>query len=209
MKEPFFPLQTMNELPEPMEQRFKLYLNILPIVEQAIMYVLFVTGSLIILATVYILTFKIMFKNYQQRNMDICKNQKTIYSPCEIAIDTDSDDCSKKENKTLISDKLRDLSAKLTDKMYDTVGSVKKVSDINVKQIFERKASLKNSTLNTTLNDSKSDSGDDYDYREVKQSDSDEDCKYLEVVDDGNDFYKNFDSNIKRTDHDLILQISD
>ncbi|XP_075988799.1 scavenger receptor class B member 1-like isoform X2 [Anticarsia gemmatalis] len=161
----------MYSLPPSMQQRFSLYLNILPIVEQGAMYALFVTGALFILTTVYILTFKVMFR--KSRDFNDWKEKDGIYAPCEVPLsDTDTDD----NGKSLIkyhSEKIKDLSSKFSDKMYDTVGSVKGkvVDEINhVKHAFDKK-----------------DCKDEKGYAVVKQSDSEDDCKYLEVIDDGSD----------------------
>lgn len=165
----------MYNLPPSLQQRFGLYLNILPLVEQGAMYSLFITGAVFILTTVYILTFKVMFR--KPKDFDHWKEKDGIYAPCEIPLsDTDTD---VENNKFLIkthAEKLKDLSNKLSDKMYDTVGSVKDkmVGELNhVKHAFDRKDSR------------------DLGYAVVKQSDSEDDCKYLEVIDDGSDLVSN------------------
>ncbi|KAF9413429.1 hypothetical protein HW555_008321 [Spodoptera exigua] len=170
---------TMNALPPSMKQRFGLYLNVLPLVEQGAMYLLFVTGAIFILSTVYILTFKIMFR--KQQNFDQWKEKEGIYAPCEVPLsDTDIESDNKHSILKNHSEKLKDLSTRFSDKMYDTVGSVKDrvVEELqHVKNVFERRSSKH------VENDFKNDNNH---YTAIKQSDSDsDDCKYLEVLDDG------------------------
>ncbi|XP_059057666.1 scavenger receptor class B member 1-like [Achroia grisella] len=198
----------MYTLTPSLEQRFNLYLNILPVVEQAAMYILFAIGAGLILATIYNLAFKIMFKsvnNRQKRNIDIgnqyctkdIKNKNTIYTPCETPLNDLESDCSDPQfdperRPSLLKihgDKIKELSNRLSDKMYDSVGAVKdKFIDefTHVKNIFDRRNSLKNEDNNAY----RSDSGDEmnHGYRSVKQTDSDDDYKYLEVIDDGSEF---------------------
>lgn len=237
----------MYALPDSMEQRFKLYLNILPVVEQSAMYLLFASGIIFIVLTIYRLTFRIMFKslnNKNQRNFVISdlwiEKEKTrvdkdgIYAPCEIPLsDTDTDDpqFDSERRPSLLkthSDRIKELSHRLSDKVYDSVGSMKdKVRDFNhVKNIFnnEQKDSLISPDDSLTNDAFKSDSSDtekDYNgsYHKVRQTDSDDDCKYLEVIDDGSEFDGNstitVDSNraqnLKELDSstkDIILHIS-
>lgn len=192
-----------------MEQRFQLYLNILPVVEQAIMYFAFLSGSILTLITIYILTFKIMFKSIEHNDLwsDNGKNNRDVYVPCEIPIDTDTDDDIAK-GKSNFGDKMRDLSIKITDKVYDTVGSVKDRVAVNVRGIFDRDCDI---VIESDA--SKSDSGEDndFDYKEVKQSDSEDDCKYLEVMDDGLDLDISFnnDRTKLKKGNDLVLHISE
>lgn len=198
----------MYELPPSMEQRFKLYLNILPVAEQAIMYLAFITGSLLTLITIYILTFKVMFKSNDPWGDNESKMwsdnncNKNVYAPCEMPLDTDSDDDFVKASN--FGDKMKDLSIKLTDKVYDTVGSVKEKVAENVRNIFD---------IVIESDGTKSDTSEEnFDYREVKQSDSDDDCKYLEVMDDGMDLNLSFDNSrpkLKNYNNDLVLHISD
>lgn len=203
----------MYSLTPSLEERFKLYLNILPVVEKAAMYLLFLTAACLILVTVYILTFKVMFKTFdqkKQRNFAIpthiwtekeTRNKDSIYAPCEIPLDDTESDSSDPQLDTdrrpsllkVHSDRIKELSHKLSDKMYDTAGSVRdKVRDeiTHVKNIFtDRKNSLINES---SLNDGyRTDSCDDEKrdgYAEVGQTDSEDDCKYLEVLDDGSGF---------------------
>lgn len=239
----------MYSLPDSMEQRFKLYLNILPAVEQTAMYLLFAAGIIFIVLTIYRLTFRIMFKslnNKKQCNFVISDlwidkeksrmDKDGVYAPCEIPLsDTDTDDqqFDTERRPSLLkshSDRIRELSHKLSDKVYDSVGSVKdKVRELtHVKHIFnnERKDSLITCDESLTNDAYKSDSSDaekDYNgsYHKVRQSDSDDDCKYLEVIDDGSEFDgsnstvvadSNMAQNLKELDSsgkDIILHISD
>ncbi|XP_053622044.1 scavenger receptor class B member 1-like isoform X1 [Plodia interpunctella] len=234
----------MYSLTPSLEHRFNLYLNVLPIVEQGAMYILFISAACLILSSVYILTFKVMFKTVankkKQRNIVIGndmwiekekKNRDNIYAPCEIPLndtESDSDPQFDQERRPSLlkthSDRIKELSHKLGDKVYDSVGTVKDlVRDeiIHVKNIFsDRRNSVKNEETNDAY---KSDSGDDerdYGYKTVRQTDSDDDCKYLEVIDDGSGFedeQKHFDSKmcnqLKRldstVDEEMILHISD
>ncbi|KAG7295692.1 hypothetical protein JYU34_021976 [Plutella xylostella] len=224
----------MYSLPESMETRFKLYLNILPVVEQACMYIFFILGVFFILLTVYRLAFNVMFKSFdkskKQRNIIIGtdlwfekennakhKSEKDeIYTPCEIPL---GDDSESDENLQLHydgrrpsgfikihGDRIKELSHKLGDRVYDSIGSVKdKVRDelTHVKHIFQDVSSRKNSlipaTHETASNDAyKDDSNSESEmksnnqqiYSRVAQSDSEDDFKYLdiEVVDDGSGF---------------------
>ncbi|XP_052748979.1 scavenger receptor class B member 1-like isoform X2 [Galleria mellonella] len=220
-----------------LERRFNLYLNILPVVERAAMYVLFGIGTCLIFATIYNLTFKIMFKsvnNRTTRNIVIGnqfssnekKNNNTIYSPCETplnGVDSDSSDTQfdPERRPSLLKvhgDRLKELSSKLSDKMYDSVGTVKDIvmgELTHVKNIFDRKSSLRNDANDPY----KSDSGEEMiqGYKTIKQSDSDDDCKYLEVIDDGSEFDTiDFDTNnskrlkdLERRDKETILHIKE
>ncbi|KAF9794086.1 hypothetical protein SFRURICE_013551 [Spodoptera frugiperda] len=170
---------TMNSLPPSMKQRFGLYLNILPIVEQGAMYLLFITGAIFILSTVYVLTFKIMFR--KQQNFDQWKENEGIYARCEVPMsDTDVESDNKHSILKNHTEKFKDLGAKFSDRMYDTVGSVKDrvVEELHhVKHVFDRRSSKHTET------DLRNDNNQ---YTAIKQSDSDsDDCKYLEVLDDG------------------------
>ncbi|KOB64394.1 Uncharacterized protein OBRU01_24345, partial [Operophtera brumata] len=199
----------MYGLPPSMEQRFQLYLNILPVVEQAIMYFAFLTGSLLTLVTIYILTFKIMFKSIKHKDLwsDNNQNNMDVYVPCEIPLDIDSDDDILKE-KSNFGDKMRDLSIKLTDKVYDTVGSVKDRVAVNVRGIFDRHSDI---VIESDGSKSETSEENDFDYKEVKQSDSEDDCKYLEVIDDGMDLDLSFnnDSTKLKKGNDLVLHIAE
>ncbi|CAH0404434.1 unnamed protein product [Chilo suppressalis] len=206
----------MYSLTPSLEQRFKLYLNILPVVEKVAMYLLFLTGASLILTTVYILTFKIMFKTFdqkKQRNIAIGtevwlekegKRKSRDNIACDIPLNDSESDTSDPQfdpdrRPSLLKihgDRIKVLSHKLSDRMYDSVGSVRdKVRDefTHVKHIFNEK---RNSLINESKsNDAyKSDSGEDDEengYAAVGQSDSDDECKYLEVVDDGSVFDRN------------------
>ncbi|CAH1642240.1 unnamed protein product [Spodoptera littoralis] len=170
---------TMNSLPPSMKQRFGLYLNILPLVEQGAMYLLFITGAIFILSTVYILTFKIMFR--KQKHFDQWKENEGVYARCEVPMsDTDLESDNKHSILKNRTEKIKDLGTKFSDRMYDTVGSVKDrvVEELqHVKNVFDRRSSKHVET------DFKNDNNQ---YTAIKQSDSDsDDCKYLEVLDDG------------------------
>lgn len=242
--------QRMYSLTPNLESRFKLYLNILPVVEQGAMYLLFVTGAILILFTIYRLTFNVMFKtfdgNKNHRNfvigtdlwIDREKNRKdkdSIYAPCEIPLNESDSDNSDPQFDTdrrpsllkTHSDRIKELSYKLGDKVYDSVGSIKdKVTSItHVKNVFrdERKGSLVNKDDSIANDAYKSDSSDSDNYKgnykAVKQSDSDDDCKYLEVVDDDEFDHstlkietKDRSDQLKRLEssaNEMIIQISD
>lgn len=176
----------MYKLPPTLQQRFSLYLNVLPVVEQTAMYALFVTGAVFILTTVYMLTFQVMFR--KPRDFENWKEKDGVYAPCEVPLsDTDTD---VENNKSLLkfhSEKIKDFSARLSDRVYDTVGSVKgkMVGELNnVKHVFDKKDNKPN----------------DQSYAEVKQSDSEDDCKYLEILDDGSDLIFNQKYETRRTE---------
>lgn len=231
----------MYSLPKSLEDRFNIYLNILPFVERGAMYVLFSVGSILIFLTVYRLAFKVMFKNFdgakKQRNCiigskqikDTKKVHKDIYAPCEIALnDTESDNSDPQFDEErrpsffkTHSDRLRELGHRLGDKVYDSVGSVKvKVNDVlHVQKVFnDRKNSLINKDESVANDGFKSDSGDERacSYEAVRQSDSEDDCRYLEVLDDGSGFdgpTRNFESRrgstLKALDGTVIVEFSD
>ncbi|XP_063898685.1 scavenger receptor class B member 1 isoform X1 [Helicoverpa armigera] len=171
----------MHALPTSLKNRFNLYLNILPVVEQGAMYLLFITGAIFILLTVYILTFKVMFR--KPKTFDAWKEKESIYAACEIPLsDTDTDNDIKQSVLKIHSEKLKDLSSKLSDRMYDTVGSVKDkvVEELNhVKNVFDRRGSKVAEAHDSFKNDNE--------YAAIKQSDSEDDYKYLEILDDGSD----------------------
>lgn len=112
------------------------------------------------------------------------------------------------KEKHNFSDKMRDLSNKLTDKVYDTVGSVKDMVKENARNIFDR-----NSDVVIESDGSKSDSGgeneENFSYKEVKQSDSEDECKYLEVIDDGMDLDFSFDNDRTKLKQDVVLHIAE
>ncbi|KAM3955586.1 scavenger receptor class B member 1 [Aphomia sociella] len=228
----------MYSLTPSLEQRFNLYLNILPVFERSAMYVLFAVGTCLIITTIYNLTFKIMFKsvnNRKKRNIVIGTenwnkgkiNRDTIYAPCETPLnDIESDSSSDPQLNTerrpsllkTHSDRIKDLSHRLSDKMYDSVGTVKdKVMEelTHVKHIFDRRSSL----INDTNDAYRSDSGEEMDhgYRTIKQIDSDDDCKYLEVIDDGSEFdSEQYDrrrstqlEELERLDNETVLHIKE
>ncbi|KAJ8706358.1 hypothetical protein PYW08_010984 [Mythimna loreyi] len=196
----------MYTLPPSLKERFNLYLNILPVVEQAAMYLLFVTGAVFILSSVYSLTFKVMFK--KQKAFNNWKDSEGIYAPCETTLrDTDTESDNKHSVLKMHSEKLKDLSCKLSDRMYDTVGNVKDkvVEELNhVKNAFERRGSkiIGHEVNHETKNETE--------YSAIKQSDSEDEYKYLEILDDGSDLVptkletersdklKNLDSNERR-----------
>ncbi|XP_013176595.1 PREDICTED: scavenger receptor class B member 1-like isoform X1 [Papilio xuthus] len=203
----------MYSLTPSLEQRFNLYLNVLPVVEKCAMYFCFIIGAALILITTYILTFKIMFKNYnngQNRkcnfnfktnlwfNQEKTKSKKScgdsVYAPCEIPLhDTESDnsdpqfDDKKPGFIKSHSEKIKELSNKLSDKVHGSVGNVKGSIRGELSQVKKAINERKNSLINPEAE--RSDSGEEYShYKPVNQSDSDEECKYLEVIDDGSDF---------------------
>lgn len=147
----------MFSLPPNLEQRFQLYINILPVAEQAAMYILFITGTVLILLTIYILTFKVMFKtldeNFVKEMWPSKESQRVdnIYAPCEIPLNSYEVNSEKAFGIKMNLGKVRDL--------------------------FERKASLKDDGRN-----------DPAGYSVINQNESDDDCKYLEVIDDGSEF---------------------
>ncbi|XP_073965150.1 scavenger receptor class B member 1-like [Choristoneura fumiferana] len=231
----------MYSLPKSLEDRFNMYLNILPIVEKGALYLFFPIGAALILLSVYRLAFKVMFKTFdgkkKQRNCiiaskqmkDVKKVQKDIYAPCEIALnDTESDNSDPQFDEErrpsffkTHSDRLRELSHRLGDRVYDSVGSVKdKVHDVlHVQKVFnDRKNSLITKDDSVANDGFKSDSGDERtgSYEAVRQSDSEDDCRYLEVVDDGSGFdgpTKNYESRrgstLKGLDDTVIVEFSD
>lgn len=140
------------------------------------------------------------------------KDHKGIYRPCEIPLSdetTDSDETNNLESSGFLkthSDRLKELSLKLSDRVYDSIGSMKgKVRDeiTNVRNIFnERKDSLIPQDSDANDNEAyKSDT--DSDQRNIK-SDSEDECRYLEVLDDGS----GFDEPLRRKDSKAIIRIN-
>ncbi|CAK1592881.1 unnamed protein product [Parnassius mnemosyne] len=226
----------MYSLTPSLESRFKLYLNILPVVEKCTMYICFVVAAFLILMTTYILTFKIMFRTYNGRNRKCNFNFKTeflfdqerpksrkndndsVYAPCEIPLnDSESENFEEKEEKrpSIIkthSEKIKELSTKLSDKVQDSVVSVKITLKDELTQVKNAINIRKNSLLSPEAD--KSDSGEDNDnykdYKAVNQTDSDEDFKYLEVIDDGSEFDEStviFPTNDRRRDSKLKSEL--
>ncbi|XP_039751840.1 scavenger receptor class B member 1-like isoform X2 [Pararge aegeria] len=202
----------MYTLPPSLEFKFKFYLNILPVVEQCWMYISFIAGTILILITSYILTFKVMFKSYPKKNHNISfrpnlwmereKKDKVdtrgdIYAPCEVPLsDTDSDQTFDTKHSFIKnqSNKIKEMGHRLSDKVHDVKGKFELTHSKHSSKHNDRKNSLINpeESQDETNEAFKSDSsGSEYDtkrYREVKQSDSEDDCKYLEVLDDGSEF---------------------
>ncbi|XP_013146636.1 PREDICTED: scavenger receptor class B member 1-like isoform X2 [Papilio polytes] len=206
----------MYSLTPSLEQRFNLYLNVLPVVEKCAMYVCFVLGAALIFITTYILTFKIMFKSYKNNqnrkcnfnfktnlwfnqektnNKNVCRD--SVYAPCEIPLndtESDSSDPQFEDKKPSFikthSEKIKELGNKLSDKVHGSVGNVKGTIKDEISQVKKAMNERKNSLISP--DSERSDSGEDDDnyahYKPVNQSDSDEDCKYLEVIDDGAEF---------------------
>ncbi|XP_068621730.1 scavenger receptor class B member 1-like [Battus philenor] len=190
-----------------LEQRFKLYLNILPVVEQSAMYICFVIGIALILMTSYILTFKIMFKSYNNENRKCnfnfksnlwfdqekkkrCNGRNSVYAPCEIPLnDTESDNREHKQSfiKTH-SDRIKELSNKLSDRVADSVEGVRHSIKDELTHMRNAINDRKNSLITADKSDSGEDNGTYKDYKAVNQTDSDDECGYLEVVDDGSEF---------------------
>lgn len=191
----------MFKLPESLEYKFKMYLNVLPVVEKAAMYILFTTGAILVIISVYRLTFQVMFKTFDKKSnhnivisdiWDKNGKNKDIYKACEIPVSddsTDSDEGLDPERRPsgfikVHSDKIKELSLRLGDKVYDSVGSVKdKVRDelTHVRHIFKehRKDSLITAQDEANSNDAyKSDSSEGN-----VISDNEEEFKF-EVVDD-------------------------
>ncbi|XP_047542483.1 scavenger receptor class B member 1-like isoform X1 [Vanessa atalanta] len=211
---------TMSSLPSSMEQKFKFYLNIFPLVEQVLMYLSFVAGTILILVTTYILTFEIMFKSFGEKkhsNINIRRNiwmnrdkkskgkaneKDGIYVPCDVPLsDTDSDLKFEEARPTFIkshSDRIKEFGHKLSDRVYDSVENVRGMFDDLTHVRSDRKNSLIPPEESQEGNNEayKSDSGEsdkEYDkYREIKRTDSDDDSKYLEVVDDGSEFDESY-----------------
>ncbi|CAH2101746.1 unnamed protein product [Euphydryas editha] len=210
---------TMSELPTSMDRKFKFYLNILPVAVDVLMYLSFIVGIILILVTTYILTFEIMFKSYSEKNHNTRtnlwmerekrnnskSNNDKIYVPCEIPLsDSDSDQKIEETKPTFMkiqSDRLKELGHKLSDKVYGSVGNIRGRFD-DLTHGNDRKNSLINpeESRDGTNEAYRSDSGEsdkEIDrYQEIKQTDTDDDCKYLEVIDDGSEF--------DESDHDIV-----
>lgn len=211
----------MYALPDSLESRFKLYLNILPFVVEGAMYLFFIVGVILILLTVYRLTFKVLFKSLDKtkkkhRNIIIGtdlwiekenksqRDKDNVYTACEMPLSDDSSDEPQHYDGRPASairkshgDRIKELTHRLSDKVYDSIGSVKGIVKdyTHVKNIFkdERKGSLlpPNNDESITNEAYKSDSCDDCEekrndvYEAVRQTDSEDEFRYLEIVDDG------------------------
>ncbi|XP_023936964.1 lysosome membrane protein 2 isoform X2 [Bicyclus anynana] len=219
----------MYTLPPPLELKFKMYLNILPVAEQCWMYISFIAGTILILVTSYILTFKIMFKSYSKKNtinfrpsiwVEREKNNKVnnrgdIYAPCELPLsDTDSDQTF--DTKTTFmktqSDKIKELGRRLSDRVHDVKGKFELGHSKQTAKHNDRKNSLINpdesqdETNEAFKSDSSESDSDTKTYRFVKQSDSEDNCKYLEVLDDGSEF-DDADRRRKNSKNELYIHI--
>lgn len=182
----------MYTLTPSLQQRFGLYLNVLPVVEKCAMYICFAIGAILILMTTYIVTFKIMFKSYDGKSRKCNFNFKSrhwleqekgrknsIYAPCEIPL-TDSDSSDPCIQEKQIQGTIQELGHLLSDKVQESIDSVKGVFRSDSTQIKgSRKDSLIDDTDSAESN-ANSASENECEYRFG-------DCKYLEVVDDGFD----------------------
>lgn len=219
----------MYSLPPSMELKFKFYLNILPVMEQCMMYIGFIVGTILILITTYILTFKIMFKSYNKKNPNVNfrtniwierekrnkMSKDDIYAPCEVPLsDTDSDQAF--DTKPMFvksqSERLKELGHRLSGKVYDVRGKFELAHSKHSKA-NDRKNSLINpeesqDETNEAFKSDTSESDNEVNtkYREVKQTDSEEDYKYLEVLDDGSEF-DDYDSRKDNSKKDLRIRI--
>ncbi|XP_045529343.1 scavenger receptor class B member 1-like [Pieris brassicae] len=171
----------MFRLPSSMEMRFKMYLNILPIVEKSIMYLSFITGTILIFVTVYILTFKIMFKSYKHKKHWSNKDKmKDIYLPCEVPLDSDDNE---KESKSFIkipSDRLKELGHKISDKVGTRIFDSERKSSLIVPECSEVNDAYRSESDGRESDDDRRESDDN-----IR---GDGTCKYLEIIDDGSDF---------------------
>lgn len=179
----------MYTLPKSMEIKFRFYINILPIVETVLMYLSFIAGTILILVTSYILTFKIMFKNYNKNNFKsnvwLDKNKHTnkqinkdgVYSPCEIPLSSDTE--NEKFNDRLIDSENDDSNNEGEKEKFINTDKIKEFTHKLFD--FDRKNSLinKHETNDETNEAYKSDSS---------ESDKNGKSEYLEVLDDGSDF---------------------
>lgn len=217
----------MSTLPTSMDIKFKFYLNILPVAEQVLMYLSFVAGTILILVTTYILTFEIMFKSYGENKHNMgtnlwldrekrCKtksNNDNIYAACEIPLsDTDSDQKIEETKPTFMksqSERLKELGHRLSDKFHGSVGNIRGRFD-DLTHVKDRKNSLitpeeSRDGNNDAYKTDSSESDKEYDrYQEVKQTDTDDDCRYLEVIDDGSEFDSDSDRTKKNTNETYI-----
>lgn len=211
---------TMSELPTSMANKFKLYLNVLPVVERCALYGLLFIGVISIVAVVTALTCEIIFRNQYDHNGERLRNiiigsdmwvenersfQSNNLQPPEqlsaIECPASSDESFESERRPsgflkTHSDIIKELSLKLGDKVYESVGSAKtKVKDefIHVRQIFKDMESRKNSLIP---------SDDENNINEAYKSDTTEGsesgnenpldyCNYLEVVEDDLNFNDN------------------
>ncbi|XP_050664665.1 scavenger receptor class B member 1-like isoform X2 [Leptidea sinapis] len=205
------------ELPTSMETRFKLYLNILPVVERCAMYIGFIIGSVLIIITIYILTFKIMFKTYKKNQCNNLRpplwsgvNSKqtnvikdSVYEPCEIPInesESDNSDQIESNKSTKLHSNILIAFGHRISNMYNAFGKPNKLDN----ERSDRKQSLINAEdSQDDMNEAyKSDSCEEQavsKYRAVNQTDSEDDCKYLEVLDDGSGFDDYVYSNNERS----------
>ncbi|GBP57039.1 Scavenger receptor class B member 1 [Eumeta japonica] len=222
----------MYSLPTSMEERFKMYLNVLPVVEKVAMYSLFVMGTVLLLFTVYRLAFKIMFKSYddaKQSNLGLninlwmeketdarkndVKDDAEVYSPCEIPLNCSNespDETTREENRLNFmkthGERIMELSARLGENVKDRIRN----ELTNIKRVFKSHHENGDSLNSNHNNDSSDDS-----------IASDGRFKYLEVVDDDDIVCtnaprrKSLIDKLKRmneldsTNQDLIVEFSD
>ncbi|XP_061381454.1 scavenger receptor class B member 1-like isoform X1 [Danaus plexippus] len=170
----------MYTLPASMEQKFKIYLNILPFIEKSLMYLSFISGSALIMATSFMI-YKLLHKTYNGGKKVkfnwMNANSKDIYSPCEIPMGDGSDDTACRTH----GDRFKQLGHRLSDRVQGSVNNV-------IDSFQKRKDSLIDNEDSSDSNAYKRDStyiGDITKYHEIRQTDSDDEYyKYLEVVDD-------------------------
>lgn len=251
----------LYKLSDNLTSRFSIYLNVLPVLVDCLMWFFFVTGVLFVTISVYKLAFKVVFrridasskkqsniiigtdlwihnesrKRNSKRNSikDEDCNKNGVYAPCEIPLNdtnqgflsssdsqTDNEDApqilpnrSLERRKSSIA-MIKELGTKFTDKVTDTVGTIKEFMGdeiSHIKNIFENPVEGSSKETNFSKGysnnlDSCDSSGEEGEqrvnllankynsrlgatnYQMVPSSESEDDHKYLEVLDDGSEF---------------------
>lgn len=147
------------------------------------MYLSFISGAILIFVTVYILTFKIMFKSYRYKKSWSDKDKmKDIYVPCEMPLESDDNE---KETKSFIkipSDRLKELGHKISDKVGTRIFDTHRKNSLIVPESSEINDAYRSESDSRESDDDRRESDDN-----VR---GDGTCKYLEIIDDGSEFYE-------------------
>ncbi|CAH0712826.1 unnamed protein product, partial [Brenthis ino] len=180
----------MYTLPTSMEIKFRFYLNVLPIIEKGLMYLSFIAGTVLILVTSYILTFKVMFKNYDKNNfksnvwLDKGKhvnkhviNKDGVYTPCEMPLSSDTE--NEKADERLIESENDESNNEKEKESFFNTDRIKEFTH-KLFDVDRRDSLINTDKTNDETNEAyKSDSSDS---GKIGKS------EYLEVLDDGSDF---------------------
>lgn len=121
-----------------------------------------------------------MFKSYKQKKpwSDKSNIEDNIYVPCEIPLDSDDNE---KESKSFIripSQRIKELGHKISDKVGNRIFDSERKNSLIVPECSEI-----NDAYRSETDSDRRESDDDR-----RASDDGQDCKYLEIIDDGSEF---------------------